>query len=152
MRPRLKERSNGGVGIGGRHVGADRSPNPRRRSCRCGSPIFSKTPAGPRPTARPRELAAARELGLEALRQDILRAPQVVWLSEGGRGLWRLFEEQCSASATGILYEDNVYQLDSLSSNRFKWMTTGGSINTLMTNGTWTSRGQDDNSTFEVIP
>jgi hypothetical protein len=42
-------------------------------------------------------------LWLEALRQDILRAPQVVWLSDGGRGLWRLFEEPCSASATGIL-------------------------------------------------
>jgi hypothetical protein len=42
-------------------------------------------------------------LWLEALRQDILRAPQVVWLSDGGRGLWRLFEEHFSASATGIL-------------------------------------------------
>jgi hypothetical protein len=42
-------------------------------------------------------------LGLAALRQDILRAPQVVWLREGGRGWWRLFEEQFSASATGIL-------------------------------------------------
>jgi hypothetical protein len=42
-------------------------------------------------------------LWLEALRQGILRAPQVVWLSDGGRGLWRLFEEQFSASARGIL-------------------------------------------------
>ena len=42
-------------------------------------------------------------LWLEALRQDSLRAPQVVWLSDGGRGLWRLFEEQFSSSATGIL-------------------------------------------------
>ena len=41
-------------------------------------------------------------LWLEALRQGIIRAPQVVWLSEGGRGVWRLFEEQFSASATGI--------------------------------------------------
>jgi hypothetical protein len=41
-------------------------------------------------------------LWLEALRQDILRAPQVVWLSDGGRGLWRLVEEHCSASATGL--------------------------------------------------
>ena len=42
-------------------------------------------------------------LWLEALRQGLGCAPQVVWLSDGGRGLWRLFEEQCSASATGIL-------------------------------------------------
>jgi hypothetical protein len=42
-------------------------------------------------------------LWLEALRQGIGYAPQVVWLSDGGRGLWRLFEEQFSASATGIL-------------------------------------------------
>src|SRR5438445_7056949 len=40
-------------------------------------------------------------LWLEALRQGIIRAPQVVWLSDGGRGLWRLFEEQFAASATG---------------------------------------------------
>ncbi len=33
-------------------------------------------------------------LGFEALRQGMLYAPQVVWLSDGGRGLWRLFEER----------------------------------------------------------
>jgi len=38
-----------------------------------------------------------------ALRQGIRSAPQVVWLSDGGRGLWRLFDERCAASATGIL-------------------------------------------------
>ena len=42
-------------------------------------------------------------LGLEALRQDIRYAPQVVWLSDGGRGLSRLFEERCACHATGIL-------------------------------------------------
>lgn len=42
-------------------------------------------------------------LWLEALRQGIRSAPQVVWLSDGGRGLWRLFEEQFSVYATGIL-------------------------------------------------
>jgi hypothetical protein len=41
-------------------------------------------------------------LWLEALRQGIA-VPQVVWLSDGARGLWRLYEEQFSASATGIL-------------------------------------------------
>ena len=42
-------------------------------------------------------------LWCEALRQGIRSAPQVVWLSDGGRGLWRLFEEQFAAYATGIL-------------------------------------------------
>jgi hypothetical protein len=38
-----------------------------------------------------------------ALRQGIRHAPQVVWLSEGGRGLWRLFEERLARHATGVL-------------------------------------------------
>jgi hypothetical protein len=42
-------------------------------------------------------------LGLEALRQGIRHAPQVVWLSEGGRGVWRLFDECFAGAATGIL-------------------------------------------------
>jgi hypothetical protein len=42
-------------------------------------------------------------LWLEALRQGLLSAPQVVWLSDGGRGLWRLFEERFACHATGIL-------------------------------------------------
>ena len=42
-------------------------------------------------------------LWLEALRQGIRSAPQVVWLSDGGWGLWRLFEEQFSVYATGVL-------------------------------------------------
>ena len=39
----------------------------------------------------------------EALRQGLRQAPQVVWLSDGGRGLWRLFEERFVGHATGIL-------------------------------------------------
>jgi hypothetical protein len=39
----------------------------------------------------------------EAMRQGILHAPQVVWLSDGGRGLWRLFEERFARHATGVL-------------------------------------------------
>ena len=38
-----------------------------------------------------------------ALRQGIRPASQVVWLSDGARGLWRLFEQRFTASATGIL-------------------------------------------------
>lgn len=47
--------------------------------------------------------ALQRRLWLEALRQGIHRAPQVVWLSDGARGLWRLFEERFAGHATGIL-------------------------------------------------
>jgi hypothetical protein len=47
--------------------------------------------------------ALAPRLWLEALRQGIRRAAPVVWLSDGGRGLWRLFEDQFAAAATGIL-------------------------------------------------
>lgn len=42
-------------------------------------------------------------LWLEAVRQGILSAPQVAWLSDGGRGLWRLDAERFTAYATGIL-------------------------------------------------
>jgi hypothetical protein len=42
-------------------------------------------------------------LWFEAVRQGILHAPQVVWLSDGARGLWRLFEERFSTHATGVL-------------------------------------------------
>jgi hypothetical protein len=48
------------------------------------------------------EMLAPR-LWHEALRQGIRSAPQVVWLSDGGRGLWRQFEGQFSGYATGIL-------------------------------------------------
>ena len=42
-------------------------------------------------------------LWLEAVRQGILSAPQVVWRSDGGRGLWRLFDERFVCHATGVL-------------------------------------------------
>jgi hypothetical protein len=42
-------------------------------------------------------------LWLEAVRQGILSAPQVVWLRDGGRGLWRLFDERFACRATGVL-------------------------------------------------
>jgi hypothetical protein len=47
--------------------------------------------------------ALKRRLWLEALRQGILHASQVVWLSDGARGLWRLFDERFTAYARGIL-------------------------------------------------
>lgn len=42
-------------------------------------------------------------LHLEALRQGITTAPQVVWLSDGARGFWRLFEQHFTSVAVGIL-------------------------------------------------
>jgi hypothetical protein len=39
----------------------------------------------------------------EALRQGRWHAPLVVWLSDGGRGLWHLFEERFTRHATGAL-------------------------------------------------
>jgi hypothetical protein len=47
--------------------------------------------------------ALQERLWCEALRQGIKHTAQVVWLSDGARGLWRLFEEHFTAYATGIL-------------------------------------------------
>jgi hypothetical protein len=47
--------------------------------------------------------ALQRRLWLEAQRQGIMHAPQVVWLSDGARGLWHLFEARFARHATGIL-------------------------------------------------
>jgi hypothetical protein len=42
-------------------------------------------------------------LWLEAVRQGILSSPRVIWLADGGRGFWRLFDERFALYATGIL-------------------------------------------------
>ena len=42
-------------------------------------------------------------LQIEAYRQGIEAAPQVVWISDGARGFWRLFERCFAALAVGIL-------------------------------------------------
>ena len=70
-----------------------------------------RTRTGPGVTGSQRRLVAVLgdiealkpRLWLEALRQGIKSAPQVVWLSDGGRGLWRLFEERFAGHARGIL-------------------------------------------------
>jgi len=46
----------------------------------------------------------------EAVRQGIRQAPQVVWLSDGARGLWRLYEERLAGSTVGILDFDHAAQ------------------------------------------
>jgi hypothetical protein len=42
-------------------------------------------------------------LWLEAVQQGILSNETIVWLSDGGRGFWRLFDECFAQYATGIL-------------------------------------------------
>lgn len=45
----------------------------------------------------------AARMRLEALKQGAKQAPQVLWLSDGARGFWRLFEQCFSSYATGVL-------------------------------------------------
>lgn len=47
--------------------------------------------------------ALKARLWLEAIRQGLLHRPKVVWLADGGRGFWRLFDERLAQYATGIL-------------------------------------------------
>jgi hypothetical protein len=42
-------------------------------------------------------------LQLEALRQGMTSAPQVVWISDGARGFWRLYQQCFAHCAIGIL-------------------------------------------------
>ncbi|MCP4933191.1 MAG: ISKra4 family transposase [bacterium] len=45
----------------------------------------------------------SERMWLEGLKQGVKEAPQVVWLSDGARGLWRLYDERFQSYATGIL-------------------------------------------------
>jgi hypothetical protein len=45
----------------------------------------------------------SERMWLEALKQGVKETPQVVWLSDGARGLWRLFDERFQPYATGVL-------------------------------------------------
>lgn len=47
--------------------------------------------------------ALSSRLWLAAVQQGVLSSSQVVWLSDGARGFWRLFDERFSKYATGIL-------------------------------------------------
>jgi len=48
-------------------------------------------------------MRSSRRLWLEACARAIRHASQVVWLSDGARGLWRLFDERFVDYARGIL-------------------------------------------------
>jgi hypothetical protein len=45
----------------------------------------------------------SKRMWLESLKQGVKEAPQVVWLSDGARGLWRVFDERFQLYATGVL-------------------------------------------------
>jgi hypothetical protein len=45
----------------------------------------------------------APRLKLEALRHGLLTAPQVVWLSDGGKGFWRLYRQHVAPYAVAVL-------------------------------------------------
>jgi len=45
----------------------------------------------------------SKRMWLESLKQGVQQAPQVVWLSDGARGLWRVFDECFQPYATGVL-------------------------------------------------
>jgi len=47
--------------------------------------------------------ALSPRLWLEALRPGVQAAPLVAWLSDGGRGFWRVFRERLAGRALGIL-------------------------------------------------
>jgi len=49
-------------------------------------------------------------LQLEALRQGLHTATQVVWISDGAGGFWRLFEQSFATVAVGILDFDHAAQ------------------------------------------
>lgn len=47
--------------------------------------------------------ALSERMWLEGLKQGVKSAPRVVWLSDGARGLWRLFDERFQFDAIGVL-------------------------------------------------
>jgi len=47
--------------------------------------------------------ALSERMWLESLKQGLKDAPQMVWLSDGARGLWRVFDERFQPYASGVL-------------------------------------------------
>ncbi len=74
----------------------------------------------------------SERMWLEGLKQGVREAPRVVWLSDGARGLWRLFDERFQAYAIGILdfyhAAQNVWSgikvwLDGRTTSCLEWFT-----------------------------
>jgi len=77
--------------------------------------------------------ALTPRLWLEATRQGLLSSLTVVWLADGGRGFWRLFDERLAQYATGILdfyhAAQNLWKgakswLDGRTQQAHDWFTT----------------------------
>lgn len=62
----------------------------------------------------------APRLRLEALRQGIATARLVVWLSDGGRGFWRLFKTHFANQAIGVL--DFYHAAQNLGKGAWAWL------------------------------
>lgn len=61
-----------------------------------------------------------RRLWLQAVRSGVLKTKQVVWLSDGARGFWRLFETYFAPIAIGIL--DFYHAAQHLSKAAMAWL------------------------------
>lgn len=77
--------------------------------------------------------ALSPRLWLEALQQGVLSARLVAWLSDGGRGFWRLYRERFTTLAIGILdfyhAAQNLWKgaaawLDGRTTRAHTWFTT----------------------------
>jgi hypothetical protein len=66
----------------------------------------------------------ARRLKLEALRQGLATARQAVWISDGARGLWRVYRQQLAPhGVVGVLdFYHTVGQLWSAAEPFFHWL------------------------------
>lgn len=68
--------------------------------------------------------ALAERLKLEALRQGLATAARAVWISDGARGLWRIYREHLAAyGVVGVLdFYHTVGQLWSAAEPHFHWL------------------------------
>lgn len=64
----------------------------------------------------------AERISLEAFKQGFLDTPQVVWLSDGARGFWRLFEEQFQPYSHVIPVLDFYHATQNIWSAAKRWL------------------------------
>lgn len=103
----MARRQSGGLVRLGQHRTRTGQVIPRLRQRRLGAVLGDSEALKPR-------------LWREAVRPSLSTAPQVVWLSDGARGLWRLYEERLAASTMGIL--DLYHAVQSLWKGAAAWL------------------------------